>query len=33
VYSKVEVLSTVGLFAEAIQRMHTGGSLVDLMSV
>ena len=33
VYSKVEVLSTVGLFAEAIQRMHTGGSLVDLMSI
>jgi ribose-phosphate pyrophosphokinase len=33
VHSKIEVLSTVGLFAEAIQRMHTGGSLADLMSI
>ena len=33
VRGKVEVLSTVGLFAEAIQRMHTGGSLADLMSL
>jgi len=33
VRGKVEVLSTAGLFAEAIQRMHTGGSLVDLMSL
>lgn len=33
VRDKVEVLSTVGLFAEAIQRLHTGGSLVDLMRI
>ena len=33
VHNKLEVLSTVGLFAEAIQRMHSGGSLVDLMSI
>ena len=33
VRDKVDVLSTVGLFAEAIQRMHTDGSLVDLMSI
>jgi ribose-phosphate pyrophosphokinase len=33
VRDEVEVLSTVGLFAEAIQRMHTGGSLVDLMRI
>lgn len=30
---KVEVLNTAGLFAEAIQRMHAGGSLVDLMTI
>lgn len=29
--SKVEVLETAPLFAEAIRRLHTGGSLVELM--
>jgi ribose-phosphate pyrophosphokinase len=29
--SKVKVLETASLFAEAIRRLHTGGSLVELM--
>lgn len=33
VREKVDVLDTAGLWAEAIRRMQTGGSLVDLMSL
>lgn len=31
VFAKLVCLSTVALFAEAIERMHSGGSLVDLL--
>lgn len=31
--SKLEVLGTAPLFAEAIRRMHSGGSIVDLLDV
>jgi ribose-phosphate pyrophosphokinase len=31
--SRLEVLSSAGLFAQAIRRMHDGGSLVDLLSI
>jgi len=33
VYDKIETLNASGLFAEAIHRMHTGGSIVDLLSI
>lgn len=33
VRDKVEVLNASGLFAEAIHRLHTGGSIVDLLSI
>lgn len=33
VRDKLEVLDASGLFAEAIHRIHTGGSIVDLLSI
>jgi ribose-phosphate pyrophosphokinase len=31
VHSKLTVLDASGLFAEAIRRIHSGGSIVDLL--
>jgi ribose-phosphate pyrophosphokinase len=31
--AKLEVLSVAPLFGEAIERLHSGGSIVDLLAV
>lgn len=33
VHEKIELLETAGLFAEAIRRLHTGGSVADLLAI